>query len=169
MAHEKVYVVCEDMCMEEGMTKEQISSSLNTKSNTDHTHDDRYYTESEMNTKLASKSDTSHNHDSRYYTESESDARYKLKGDFAVVTGSGTVDSLSGLYKTIDLPSGFTITNCVIVSFMYGTGNNRVINYQNNLSSIGLNASTNKIEMYIDDEGVSGKTVNYTIVLMKIS
>lgn len=29
MAHSKVFVVCEDMCMEEGMTKEQIENTIN--------------------------------------------------------------------------------------------------------------------------------------------
>ena len=33
----------------------------------DHTHDDRYYTESEVDTKLSGKSDTGHNHDGRYF------------------------------------------------------------------------------------------------------
>ena len=33
----------------------------------DHTHDDRYYTESEIDTKLSGKSDTGHNHDDRYF------------------------------------------------------------------------------------------------------
>lgn len=29
MAHEKVYVICENLCLEEGMTKEQIEEKLN--------------------------------------------------------------------------------------------------------------------------------------------
>ena len=33
----------------------------------DHTHDDRYYTESEIDAKLSGKSDTGHNHDSVYF------------------------------------------------------------------------------------------------------
>ena len=33
----------------------------------DHTHDDRYYTESEVDAKLSGKSDTGHNHDSLYF------------------------------------------------------------------------------------------------------
>lgn len=58
-----------------------LTEKLNQKSNTDHTHDDRYYTESEIDTKLKTKSDTSHNHDSRYYTESEIDTKLKTKSD----------------------------------------------------------------------------------------
>lgn len=45
---------------------EQISTALTSKSDTGHTHDDRYYTESEVDTKLSGKSDTSHKHDGVY-------------------------------------------------------------------------------------------------------
>lgn len=51
-----------------------IASSIYTKEGnpyTEHTHDDRYYTESEMDTKLKEKSNEGHKHDDRYYTESE--------------------------------------------------------------------------------------------------
>ena len=59
----------------------------------DHTHDDRYYTESEIDAKLSGKSDTGHTHtkseitdfdhthDDRYYTESEIDAKLSGKTD----------------------------------------------------------------------------------------
>lgn len=53
---------------------EAISESMNAldlaidgKSDSSHTHDDRYYTETEIDTKLLTKSNTSHNHDSVYY------------------------------------------------------------------------------------------------------
>lgn len=49
------------------------NGSAVTVSRSDHTHDDRYYTESEMDTFLAGKSDSGHNHDTRYYTETEVD------------------------------------------------------------------------------------------------
>lgn len=39
-----------------------IKTALDGKSNTGHTHDDRYYTETEMNTKLAAKANSSHTH-----------------------------------------------------------------------------------------------------------
>ena len=48
----------------------QISNAIASKSDTSHTHDDRYYTESEINTKLNAKSDTSHKHDSDYAAKS---------------------------------------------------------------------------------------------------
>lgn len=43
-----------------------LQSALDSKSETGHTHDDRYYTETEMNTKLQSKSDINHNHNNTY-------------------------------------------------------------------------------------------------------
>ena len=44
------------------------------KADKDHTHDDRYYTESEIETKLSAKSDTTHTHNDIYYTKSEFDS-----------------------------------------------------------------------------------------------
>lgn len=41
----------------------QVQTAMATKADTDHTHDNRYYTESEINTKLAAKSDATHTHD----------------------------------------------------------------------------------------------------------
>lgn len=35
MAHEKVHVICENLCLEEGMTKEQIETKFETKTNVD--------------------------------------------------------------------------------------------------------------------------------------
>ena len=39
-----------------------MTSALDSKSETGHTHDDRYYTETEMNTKLNGKANSSHTH-----------------------------------------------------------------------------------------------------------
>lgn len=43
-----------------------LQNSINGKADANHTHDDRYYTETEIDTKLAAKSDTTHNHDDKY-------------------------------------------------------------------------------------------------------
>ena len=48
-----------------------LQSTLDNKSATGHTHDDRYYTETEMNTKLNGKANTSHTHNDIYYTKDE--------------------------------------------------------------------------------------------------
>lgn len=59
----------------------QVNTALAGKSDTGHTHDDRYYTETEINTKLSGKSDTGHTHDDRYYTETEVDTKLGGKSD----------------------------------------------------------------------------------------
>ena len=55
-------------------TKNSVSSLSTSLSN--HTHDDRYYTESEIDNKFAGVSSSSHTHDDRYYTESEIDNKF---------------------------------------------------------------------------------------------
>lgn len=60
---------------------EQIFTAIAGKSDTDHAHDGRYYTESEIDTKLSGKSDTGHTHDDRYYTESEINTKLSGKSD----------------------------------------------------------------------------------------
>ena len=52
-----------------------LQSTLDNKSATGHTHDDRYYTETEMNTKLNEKANTSHTHNDTYYTKDEINTR----------------------------------------------------------------------------------------------
>lgn len=46
--------------------KQYADTTVSGKADSDHTHDDRYFTESEITTKLAGKSDTGHNHDTAY-------------------------------------------------------------------------------------------------------
>lgn len=47
----------------------------------DHTHDDRYYTESEIDTMLAAAVSHDHSHDDRYFTEAEVTAALDAKAD----------------------------------------------------------------------------------------
>jgi len=78
------------------VTTAQLTTALGGKSDTGHTHDDRYYTETEMDTALAGKSDTGHTHDSRYYTETEVDTALAGKSDtghthaYSAITGKPT-------------------------------------------------------------------------------
>ena len=65
----------------------------------EHSHDDRYYTESEMDTKLSGKANASHTHDDRYYTESETDTKLATKYPSTNVTTS-TADLDLNNYKT---------------------------------------------------------------------
>ena len=68
-------------------TKSEVDVNLDGKSNTDHTHDDKYYSKSEVDTKLDGKSNTDHTHDDKYYSKPEVDT--KLDG---LITSTSTVD-----------------------------------------------------------------------------
>lgn len=52
-----------------------LQLTLENKSPTGHTHDDRYYTKTEMNTELNGKANTSHTHNDTYYTKDEINTR----------------------------------------------------------------------------------------------
>lgn len=77
----------------------QISTAVAGKSDTGHTHDDRYYTESEINTKLAGKSDTSHTHSA--YANQNAFSNVKV-GDSTIAADSTT--------DTLTLTAGSNIT-----------------------------------------------------------
>lgn len=78
---------------------EQISTAIASKSDSTHTHDDRYYTESEINTKLSGKSDTSHTH-----------SAYVNQNAFSnVVVGSTTI-AADSTTDTLTLAAGSNIT-----------------------------------------------------------
>lgn len=60
---------------------EQITEAVAGKADIDHSHDDKYYTESEIDSQMVNKSDVSHAHDDLYYTETEIDAKLANKVD----------------------------------------------------------------------------------------
>ena len=70
----------------------------NKKSDPNHTHDERYYTETEMNTFLNNKSNIDHTHDNRYYTEGEIDD--KLKNISNSIPTSMSWESITGKPST---------------------------------------------------------------------
>lgn len=77
----------------------QISTAIASKSDTGHTHDDRYYTESEIDTKLSDKSDTSHTHSS--YINQNAFSNVKV--------GSSTIAADSAT-DTLTLTAGNNVT-----------------------------------------------------------
>lgn len=117
---------------------------------------------------------------------------YKLKGDFAILTGTVTGDETEDLTKDITFPTGFNNTNCVVISSMlqntktqnatWGTGTT--------LDTASYVRGTLEHCVYLNNSGVhiearniminnnenpqivvfhSNVTFNYKIVLMKIS
>ena len=80
---------------------EQISTAIANKSDSDHTHDGRYYTESEIDTKLSGKSDSGHTH-STYVNQN---AFSNVKVGSTTIAADSTTDTL-----TLVAGSNVTIT-----------------------------------------------------------
>lgn len=77
----------------------QITNAIASKSDTGHTHDDRYYTETEIDNKLSGKSDTSHTHSS--YVNQNAFSNVKV--------GSSTI-AADSVTDTLTLTAGSNIT-----------------------------------------------------------
>lgn len=93
-----------------------IKSALDSKSNTDHTHDDRYYTESEINTKLNAKANSSHTHTKAQITDFPTSmpasdvyawAKAASKPSYTIgeVSGNLPASRISGTIAAANLPS----------------------------------------------------------------
>lgn len=91
------YVKFDDESQLSGMTIEQILQNISETINinatelggiqsdgyakANHTHDERYYTESEINSRLNEKAAVVHTHDDRYYTETEMNTKLNGKAN----------------------------------------------------------------------------------------
>ena len=93
-----------------------IKSALDGKSNTGHTHDDRYYTESEINTKLNAKANSSHTHTKAQITDFPTSmpasdvyawAKAASKPSYTIgeVSGNLAASRISGTISATNLPS----------------------------------------------------------------
>ena len=93
-----------------------IKSALDGKSNTGHTHDDRYYTESEINTKLNAKANASHTHTKSQITDFPTSmpasdvyswAKQSSKPSYTIseVSGNLPASRISGTIDAAHLPS----------------------------------------------------------------
>ena len=93
-----------------------IKSALDGKSNTGHTHDDRYYTESEINTKLNAKANSSHTHTKAQITDFPTSmpasdvyawAKAASKPSYTIseVSGNLAASRISGTIAAANLPS----------------------------------------------------------------
>lgn len=144
-----------------------VQEELNKKANTSHTHTKAQIT------------DFSHTHDDRYFTETECNNKFKVKGDFAVLTGTITVGSSTSANKTINFPSGFTADNTLIIGngIIVGTsakGWNWNGEYLN--SADGLNNAFHRITnirdggiyLSVTNPNTSETTFSYKIVIMKV-
>lgn len=133
MAHTKANLICEDMCLVEGYSKEQTDEKLNNKADSSHTH-----TKSDI-------SDFAHTHDDRYYTETESDAKYALKTDVqkALITQDVNVTVSSGSTSgsvQVAYPTGITRDNIIFVGCQFKASGTSIWNY----SMGNLSGNSNK-------------------------
>lgn len=146
-----------------------------------------------VNNGLSGKANVSHNHDDRYYTSNDIDLmfdNYKLKDDFAIITGSMTLDPNTSetlnadkwtqTIKNISYPTGFNKDNCVPISiggegntangmsygFTSGIGN--ALTVMNNAFPRTVNLTSSNIVLRVGNYSTDSKTYNYKIVLMKI-
>lgn len=136
------------------------------------------YTKNETNTLLSDKADNT------------ALTNYKLKNDFAIITGSllASASAESGVQfaetqQNIEYPDGFNNLNCVCVSF--GTTRDGKIDLYNfdgssNIASTStgillgnlpkaVNLKSNKINIRVYNYSGSDITIYYKLVLMKIS
>lgn len=136
--------------------RENILDLEQRKTDTGHTHDDRYYTGTEVNGLLAQKSNSGHTHDDRYYTEEEIDAALAEKtplasGILRFTNRSTSGSSSSQVFCTIDdaaitedhvvLDITFSIPSSVTSNVSWATTNGR-------LELTGINASaTNTVSV----------------------
>lgn len=135
MAHEKANLVCDDMCLVEGVSKEEFNSKI---------------------------------------------VNYKLKDDFAILTGSMTVeagasDAPTNAILDVNYPSGFDKSNCVVLSTMTTDTipTSTTYSYPHNLNvldsemKLTVRLASDVIQISVGNT-TSAKTFKYKIVLMKI-
>lgn len=163
-----------------------LSAGLANKANENHTHDDRYYTESEMDTKLAGKSNTghshawsaitdkpstfapsAHNHDDRYYTESEMNT--KLDGKAAAShthtkteIGLGNVDNTADASKNVKAAKKLETFRAGNTIETYGDNYNVYAQWESNDTTVALKCDgyATKVDYAANAEKVTGHTVN---------
>lgn len=145
-----------------------VNSALAGKSNTGHTHDERYYTESEMDTKLAGKSNTGHKHVKADITDFPTSmpasdvsawAKAANKPSYSKAeVGLGNVDNTADSAKSVKYAtSAGSATNATNASYLvaheltsqnlndiktvgiyFGCGNNTVSNKPSGVDAFGL-------------------------------
>ena len=112
------------------MTQAAITTALGGKSNTGHTHDDRYFTETEITEKLKGKSDTGHTHDDRYFTETEITEKLKGKSD------TGHTHDLSTMINTLSTGTATPTDNDYYISQHVGGGDTTTAYYRKPISTL---------------------------------
>lgn len=160
----------ETHCKHEICSKKETEDLLKEKSEKGHTH-----TWNQIESKPTTFTPSSHTHDDRYFTETEVNnklAQYKLKGDFAVISGTLSASGGEG-NTTVNYPSGFSKDNCVVISVICQFSSSvqqYSYNHISGASLIGAKLATANIEIRLSKYENSGPTGNlpFKIVLMKV-
>lgn len=164
--------------------KSETDNLLNNKANASDV-----YTKNETNNLLSEKANSSDVYDkTEVYTQTETDdllnnkanasalSYYKLKGDFAVLEGTISVESNKVSGKEISLPNGFTSNNSFIIGFKWNEGY-ATKTILGNLIADGKEMTTNymilaygsssKIDIRFYNPRSTKSTFNYELLLMK--
>lgn len=72
---------------------QHVVAVVGTKSDLDHNHDDKYYTESEIDSKLLNKADTNHNHDESYDLKGSADDALAESKEYTDTVASGKANT----------------------------------------------------------------------------
>lgn len=174
------YVICDDNCKFPAMTKEETIAAIAEATGETPVHiDDAFISKIKEQNRNASlkwwagteaeyNSITTKSNDTLYViTDIEDNA--VVKGDFAVVTGSITMNDGSGT-TNINYPTGFNKDNCVVISA--GIAITSVYDYYVGTSSIsiGVRLAADNIKVTTTKIISSGpsSTKDVKVVLMKI-
>ena len=143
-----------------------LSSLLSDKADSDHNHDERYFTETEVTNKLAGKSDNGHNHDERYFTETEVTNKLALKSD--------TTHNHNGVYAPLTdvatLQSKYKKTDAIRVRLIRADSNFVPYSQDTELSNEGTFLEVNTgdklgARLYTTDNSISLNNRNVTLFI----
>ena len=158
MAHNKVYVTCENLCKEEGMTKTQIEELIDTRVSN---------ATSNINNSIGQTVNTN--------------ATQIINGRFAVLTGEITISSGASSYGVVNVnyPSGFNKDNCVPVSigvswYKVGDSSDSTLDYNtcDHKATYNVRLTSSKVGLSVQQLNgtiYQAGTYKYKIVLMKVS
>lgn len=102
-----------------GNSISSLQTAVSGKADTNHNHDDKYYTESEIDTKLSNKSDKTHNHDTAYDAKGAAEDALAESKEYTDTVASGksntghthSIANVTNLQTTLDgkVPTSRTV------------------------------------------------------------
>jgi len=187
MAHEDTYVICENMCLEPGYTKDQVDNLLNgyykktetySKTEVNSIKNDLINDMDGINTNLTNNINEINITLANVYNKTEVESLITNHNPIAILTGQITLVPNETNSIDINYPSGFTADNTVVLGTMTtsGVGANNVYGYPY-FGNFGNGRSPNVVlytdrinfEVYHSLTSGNNRTLNYKIFLMKIS